>query len=130
MTSITFTKQDGAFVSEAIPGNVNVQLSYLDGQRHPVFIDTRLDSSLPWAKYQNLVIEGDGNVCLPNSSGSQQYRFRDHTAQPTAHYDAIVAPVATIDGDSQVVDSLQFETMGTAAAVAIVDEAVEEVENA
>lgn len=92
MTEISFTKQDGAYISEAFPGNVNVQCVFADAGRYPLVIETRLDASLPWAKHSSVIADTTASVSLPDAAATQQFRILSHTKLPTASYEAIAAP--------------------------------------
>ena len=105
MTNLTFTQQDGIYISDVFNGNVNVQLLFAITGRYPAVVETRLSSSLPWGKYKDVVVETTATVILPDCTEGQQFRIKCFASPQSAQYDDIVMPgKAALDATLQSID--------------------------
>ena len=105
MTNLTFTYQDGIYISDVFGGNVNVQCVFAVAGRYPLVVETRLNSSMPWGKYKDVLVDTTATINLPDCSEGQQFRIKSFTQSPTASYDDIVLPgKAALDATLQNID--------------------------
>jgi len=100
MTNITFNKADGVYVSEAFPGNVNVQIVFPKAGSYPIVVETRLNSSLPWTKHSSKAAKNATSISLPDCAATQQFRIISYATALQASYEAITTPGSSSDAEA------------------------------
>ncbi|MBQ9093241.1 MAG: hypothetical protein IJY03_04510 [Prevotella sp.] len=100
MTNITFNKADGVYVSEAFPGNVNVQVVFPKTGTYPLALETRISSSLPWTKHSTVAARNATNISLPDCAATQQFRIISYATALQASYEAIATPGSSSDAEA------------------------------
>ena len=100
MTNITFNKADGVYVSEAFPGNVNVQVVFPKTGTYPLALETRISSSLPWTKHSTVAARNATSIPLPDCAATQQFRIISYATALQASYEAITTPGSSSDAEA------------------------------
>lgn len=122
MQQLSFSYVHPKYVSETFEGNVNVQCVFPNDGYNRVLVETRMASGLPWSNLKSVVIGKENVFSIKHSSDGQEFRLSCMSKPSSLSYEAIAPQSAGVTLDSEVIDSQDAETIGTAAAAAIVDE--------
>lgn len=76
MAKLTFTydAQKG-YVSNAFSGGVSLQNEFTGKGKHVIFIESRLDESMPWATLRTVVVKAQDVFIIADSSDGQVFRI-------------------------------------------------------
>lgn len=76
MAKLTFTYDvQKGYVSNAFSGGVSLQNDFTGKGKHVIFIESRLDESMPWATLRTVVVKAQDVFIISESSDGQVFRI-------------------------------------------------------